>query len=78
MKISLPHNWRCRPYQDAAYRYLTRGGKRFVGVEHRRWGKDKLLLNTTAQLSHKRKGTYWHMLPVHPLQDRLDVAGGRQ
>ena len=63
LKIQLPYNWRCRPYQDIAYNYLARGGKRFVGVEHRRWGKDKMLLNATAVLAHKRTGVFWHLLP---------------
>ena len=40
-----------------------RGGKRYVGVNHRRWGKDKLSLNAAAVLQHKRIGTAWHMLP---------------
>ena len=63
MKIQLPNNWRCRPYQDRAYNYLVHGGKRLVGVDHRRWGKDKMLLNATAVLAHKRVGVHWHLLP---------------
>jgi len=63
VKIQLPHNWHTRPYQNAAYRYLTNGGKRYVGVNHRRWGKDKVLLNATAFMAHKRVGVHWHMLP---------------
>lgn len=64
MKVQIPYNWRARPYQDAAYIYLTRNnGKRYVGVNHRRWGKDKLLLNVTAVMLHKRIGVHWHMLP---------------
>ncbi len=64
MKIQLPAGgWKCRPYQDEAWRYLMAGGKRYVGVNHRRWGKDKLSLNWTAVSAFKRVGVYWHMLP---------------
>lgn len=39
------------------------GGKRYVGVNHRRWGKDKICLNATAMLQRHRPGVAWHMLP---------------
>jgi hypothetical protein len=63
--ITLPHNWRPRPYQFALWRYLERGGKRAVAVCHRRWGKDDLALHWTAVAAHQRVATYWHMLPEY-------------
>jgi hypothetical protein len=63
LKVQIPHNWHTRPYQNAAYNYLTKGGTRYVGVNHRRWGKDALLLNSTCFNLHKRIGGAWHMLP---------------
>lgn len=43
---------------------MERGGKRAVGVWHRRGGKDSTALNFTACAAHERVGTYWHMLPT--------------
>lgn len=39
------------------------GGLRYVGNDHRRFGKDVLFLNMSAVKSHQRIGAYWHMLP---------------
>ena len=63
MDIDLPHNWETRPYQDALWRYLAGGGKRAVGVWHRRSGKDEIALHWTATAAMERVGNYWHMLP---------------
>ncbi|WP_375453726.1 hypothetical protein [uncultured Methylobacterium sp.] len=62
-RIRLPSNWQPRPYQLPFWRYLENGGKRAIGVWHRRAGKDDVLLNWTAIAAHQRAGTYWHMLP---------------
>lgn len=61
--IRLPFNWQPRKYQWAAWNYLQSGGKRAVLVCHRRWGKDDLVLHSTAAKSQERVATYWHMLP---------------
>lgn len=62
-RIRLPNSWQPRPYQLPFWRYLENGGKRAIGVWHRRAGKDDVLLNWTAIAAHQRPGTYWHMLP---------------
>lgn len=64
-EITLPNNWRPRPYQFGLWRYLEHGGKRGVAVCHRRWGKDDLALHWTAVAAHQKVGTYWHMLPEY-------------
>lgn len=64
-EVTLPNNWRPRPYQKDLWRYLEHGGKRAVAVCHRRWGKDDLALHWTAVAAHQKVGTYWHMLPEY-------------
>lgn len=61
--ITIPNNWRPRPYQREAWRYLEQGGKRAYIIAHRRWGKDDLSLHWTACAVLQRVGNYWHMLP---------------
>lgn len=64
-KITLPHNWKPRPYQDKLWRYLAGGGKRAVECAHRRWGKDEVTLHHTACSAFERPGNYAHMLPEY-------------
>ena len=47
------------------WRYLEKGGKRALGVWHRRAGKDDMALNWAAVSAMKRPGNYWHMLPEY-------------
>ena len=63
-EVSLLGGWKCRPYQDNAWNYLNRGGKRYVGVWHRRAGKDELALRWAAVSMMRRPATYWHLLPM--------------
>ena len=63
--VSLPNNWRPRPYQMPLWTYLENGGKRAVEVAHRRWGKDDLTLHRTCVAAFERPATYWHMLPEY-------------
>jgi hypothetical protein len=64
-KIRLPaNNWRPRPYQMPLWRYLWNGGKRAFAGWHRRAGKDEIALNWTAVASQRRRGGYWHCLPL--------------
>jgi hypothetical protein len=51
-------------HQRPFFRYMEGGGKRYVGVWHRRAGKDSAALNWTAIAAMQRVGTYWHMLPT--------------
>lgn len=64
-KVSLPYNFDPRPYQDRVMGYLDNGGKRAVGVWHRRAGKDLTALHQTNKLAHERRGMYWHCLPTY-------------
>ena len=57
-------DWRPRDYQLPMYRYLRGGGKRALGVWHRRAGKDMTVMNWTREAALDRVGTYWHMLPT--------------
>lgn len=64
--VTLPNQWRCRPYQDKLWKYLAAGGsrgKRAVAVWHRRSGKDDLALHWAATAAMERVGQYWHLLP---------------
>ena len=61
--ITLPNKWKPRPYQRPLWDYLERGGKRAIGVWHRRAGKDDVLLNRTAVAAFERPASYWHCLP---------------
>ena len=65
MRIRLPNNWRPRPYQRPLWDYLERGGKRAIGIWHRRAGKDDVLLHRTAVAAFERVGSYWHCLPEY-------------
>lgn len=65
MKLTLPYNWKPRPYQVNLWRYLSGGGKRAVVRWHRRSGKDDVLLHHTACAAHERIGNYWYMLPEY-------------
>ncbi len=63
MEVTLPNDWRPRPYQRRLWNYLEAGGKRAVAVWHRRAGKDEVCLHWTACAAMQRIGNYWHMLP---------------
>ncbi len=64
MKVTLPNAWTAKPHQRGFFRYMEGGGKRYVGVWHRRAGKDTSAENWTAIAAMQRVGTYWHMLPT--------------
>ena len=75
MDLTLPHDWKARPHQRNFFRYMERGGKRYVGVWHRRAGKDTAAVNWAAMAAIQRVGTYWHMLPTLR-QARLAIWDG--
>lgn len=62
-KVFLPNEWTPRPYQLPMWNYLEKGGRRAIGVWHRRAGKDDVLLNRTAVAAFERPGSYWTCLP---------------
>lgn len=65
MRISLPNAWAPRPYQRPLWDYLEKGGKRAIGIWHRRAGKDDVLLHRTAIAAFERPASYWTMLPEY-------------
>lgn len=64
-QIILPNKWRPRPYQRPLWDYLELGGKRAMGIWHRRAGKDDVLLHRTAVAAFERPASYWTMLPEY-------------
>lgn len=65
MAIRLPNQWQPRPYQRPLWDYLEKGGKRALGIWHRRAGKDDVLLHRTAIAAFERPASYWTMLPEY-------------
>ena len=63
--ILLPHDWQPRNYQMPLWNYLENGGKRAIGIWHRRAGKDDVLLHRTAVAAFERPATYWTGLPEY-------------
>lgn len=61
--ITLPNQWRPRPYQMGAWSYLENGGRHAELVWHRRSGKDEISLHRAACAAFERVANYWHMLP---------------
>lgn len=62
-EITIPNDWKPRPYQLPFWRYMENGGNRAVLVWHRRAGKDSTAINWTAWDAMKNVGLYWHMAP---------------
>lgn len=65
MRIRLPNQWQPRSYQRPLWDYLEKGGKRALGIWHRRAGKDDVLLHRTAIAAFERPATYWTALPEY-------------
>lgn len=63
--VTLPHNWKPRPYQMAAWEYLEGGGRHAELVWARRLGKDEVCMHRTAVAAFERQASYWHMLPKY-------------
>ena len=64
-QIEVPNGWNPRVYQQPLWNYLERGGKRAIGMWHRRAGKDDVLLNWAAVSVMDRPASYWHCLPEY-------------
>ena len=64
-QVFLPNSWEPRHYQLPMWRYLEGGGKRAIGIWHRRAGKDDVLLHRTAVAAFERPATYWTALPEY-------------
>ena len=66
MPIELPYGgWTPRTYQRPLWRYLQNGGKRAIGIWHRRAGKDEILLHHTMIAAIERPASYWTCLPLY-------------
>jgi hypothetical protein len=79
-KITLPHNYTPRLYQENLYNSLANGFKRGVAVWHRRAGKDKTLVNIVVKEMFKRVGAYYYFFPTYTqgkkiLWDGMDRDG---
>ncbi len=61
--IEVPCDWTPRPYQLPFFQAFDSGIKRAVLVEHRRAGKDIILLRYTSKAMFERVGNYWHLFP---------------
>lgn len=64
-RILIPNGWKPRNYQMPLWSYLEQGGKRAIGMWHRRAGKDDLMLNWAAVSAMTRPASYWHCLPEY-------------
>jgi phage terminase large subunit len=65
VEVRLPNNWQPRWYQRPLWDFLETGGKRAIGIWHRRAGKDDVLLHRTAIAAMERPATYWTALPEY-------------
>lgn len=63
--VELPNGWAPRSYQRPFWDYLENGGKRAIGIWHRRAGKDDVMLHRAAVAAFERQATYWHCLPEY-------------
>jgi|SRR5580692_5107898 phage terminase large subunit len=63
LQVTVPHKFRCRPYQDAAWRAIRNGVKRLVCCWHRGCGKDLMFLNSLIELMTEKPGVYLHCFP---------------
>ncbi len=80
--MTLPHNFRPRPYQLPILKALDGGVTRAVAVWHRRSGKDKTFLNYMAKRTAQRVGAYYYLFPTYAqakkaLWDGRDADGFR-
>ena len=74
--IEIPNGYTPRSYQMDLWQFLEGGGKRAVGLWHRRAGKDLLAINYVVTQMVLRPGLYWHLLPTYK-QGRKIVWNGR-
>ncbi len=80
--ITLPHLYRCRPYQIPFWEAASKGFKRFVLVWHRRAGKEKTCWNYLIMKAVQKVGIYYYFFPHFSqgrkiLWDGIDKAGFR-
>lgn len=80
--VTIPHQFKPRPYQLPFLKAMDSGIKRAVLVHHRRAGKDKVCFNYTIKQACTRVGTYFYFLPEFSqakkvIWDNIDNDGFR-
>jgi phage terminase large subunit len=66
IKVSLPHKYSCRVYQRPLFQAMNVEKKRkAILVWHRRAGKDKSVVNFTAEKTQERVGAYYYIFPKY-------------
>lgn len=63
IQVPDPHVYVPRGYQIPSTNFLDQGGKRYVGLWHRRAGKDLSWVANTAKQAVQFPGVYWHLGP---------------
>lgn len=63
IKITLPLNYKCRPYQEKFWQAMKDGAKRAVLVWHRRAGKEKTCWNFLLTRAVQKVGIYYYFFP---------------
>jgi len=63
IEIQIPYEWTPRPYQLPFFKAFDGGKRRAVLVDHRRAGKDVILIRYTSKAMFERVGNYWHLFP---------------
>ena len=64
-KIRIPHLYNPREYQFGILGFLGAGYKRYVGIWHRRAGKDKSAINLVVSEMVKNVGGYFYFFPTY-------------
>ena len=82
IEITLPHRYRCRPYQVPFWQAMAEGVRRVVLVWHRRAGKEKTCWNYLITQAATRTGIYYYFFPHFSqgrkiLWDGIDKDGFR-
>jgi len=62
-EITIPYDYKPRPYQKDLFKALDSGFKRAVTVWHRRAGKDKSMFNLLIKKALERRGVYYYLFP---------------
>lgn len=65
VRVSLPHGFAPRSYQQEVWTAYNRGYRRFICVWHRKAGKDLTWLNFAITQMVKVRGMYWHVFPTY-------------
>ncbi len=63
LQVTVPHKFKCRPYQDGAWKAIKNGVKRLVCCWHRGCGKDLMFLNALIEQMTINPGVYLHCFP---------------